>query len=230
MSTQSTDFGESRRREFDGDMTTVGTADFCAPEMVSGEKYDEKVDVYSFGIILGEMVLHSKPYHGIPRNGLQIKIIEGLRPAIPSSFQEEWPQIFKLMTRCWDRDPKKRPAMREAANVLFDAVPKSRKLRGGLSGKSFDDLPVEERASNLPAKSLDADRRKTSITTFHSDALVNHIEVHNLASLKGAAQVGKSQHPTGEMTAMEQLAQIVCDECGTSSKVKWQCQDCRPSA
>ena len=36
-------------------LTVVGTADFIAPEIVAGEKYDEKVDVYSFGIVMAEI-------------------------------------------------------------------------------------------------------------------------------------------------------------------------------
>ena len=39
------DFGESRHLDRDFDMTIVGTSDFAAPEVLKGEKYDEKVDV-----------------------------------------------------------------------------------------------------------------------------------------------------------------------------------------
>ncbi len=140
------DFGESRRNTFDGDMTTVGTADFAAPEIVAGAKYDEKVDVYSFGIILAEMVRHDKPYAGLPRAGLTLKIANGLRPAIPDSFKEEWPDIDSLMQQCWDVDPKKRPSMVDAANSLFRALPSSaeRKRRASFSKAVFtSDLHAE---------------------------------------------------------------------------------------
>ena len=45
------DFGESRQIKLDEHMTVVGTSDFIAPEITRGEKYDEKVDVYSFSIM-----------------------------------------------------------------------------------------------------------------------------------------------------------------------------------
>ena len=47
-----TDFGLSRALDTDQSMTMVGTPLYTAPEIVSGEKYDEKIDVYSFGICL----------------------------------------------------------------------------------------------------------------------------------------------------------------------------------
>lgn len=48
-----TDFGSSRELARAENMTTkIGTGAFMAPEIVLGEFYDEKVDVYSFGIIL----------------------------------------------------------------------------------------------------------------------------------------------------------------------------------
>eukprot|EP00615_Pteridomonas_danica_P002226 CAMPEP_0114365602 /NCGR_PEP_ID=MMETSP0101-20121206/28530_1 /TAXON_ID=38822 ORGANISM="Pteridomonas danica, Strain PT" /NCGR_SAMPLE_ID=MMETSP0101 /ASSEMBLY_ACC=CAM_ASM_000211 /LENGTH=499 /DNA_ID=CAMNT_0001514007 /DNA_START=1256 /DNA_END=2752 /DNA_ORIENTATION=- len=57
ISSKITDFGTSRAKPSDPDITmsAVGTPLFCAPEIVKGEKYDEKVDVYSFGLILLDM-------------------------------------------------------------------------------------------------------------------------------------------------------------------------------
>ena len=115
------DFGESRRLSNE-DMTTVGTADFAAPEMTRGDKYDEKVDVYSFGIMMAEMETHRKPYHGLPRMGLTAKILDGLRPDLPSKFKEQWPSLHTIMKRCWDSDPGKRPSMSEVTEALFLAT------------------------------------------------------------------------------------------------------------
>ena len=38
-------------------MTVVGTPYWMAPEMLRGEEYDEKVDVFSYGIVLCEVSL-----------------------------------------------------------------------------------------------------------------------------------------------------------------------------
>ncbi|KAL3665793.1 hypothetical protein V7S43_009221 [Phytophthora oleae] len=57
-----TDFGISRER-VDQTMTArVGTSLWMAPEVMLGEKYDDKADIFSFGVVLSELDSHSLPY------------------------------------------------------------------------------------------------------------------------------------------------------------------------
>lgn len=62
------DFGLSRvkskidRKKNQG---RVGTPHWMAPEILRGEKYDESSDVYSYGMILWEMVTREIPYYGL---------------------------------------------------------------------------------------------------------------------------------------------------------------------
>ncbi|CAM9245279.1 unnamed protein product, partial [Phaeothamnion confervicola] len=51
-----TDFGEARLIDSDYTMTQVGTLLYIAPEIVRGDHYDEKCDVYSFAIVLLAML------------------------------------------------------------------------------------------------------------------------------------------------------------------------------
>jgi serine/threonine protein kinase len=50
------DFGFARIKEENATMTRCGTPCWTAPEIIRGEKYAEKADVYSFGIIMWEML------------------------------------------------------------------------------------------------------------------------------------------------------------------------------
>ena len=43
-------------------MTVVGTTYWLAPERFMGEVYDEKADVYSFGIVLWEIITGEQPW------------------------------------------------------------------------------------------------------------------------------------------------------------------------
>lgn len=45
----------SKRQERKKRYTVVGNPYWMAPEMMKGKKYDEKVDIFSFGIILCEV-------------------------------------------------------------------------------------------------------------------------------------------------------------------------------
>ncbi|KAE9051617.1 hypothetical protein PR001_g1280 [Phytophthora rubi] len=57
-----TDFGISRER-VDKTMTAgVGTSLWMAPEVMMGERYDDKADIFSFGVVLSELDLHTLPY------------------------------------------------------------------------------------------------------------------------------------------------------------------------
>ncbi|RLN45972.1 hypothetical protein BBJ28_00019496 [Nothophytophthora sp. Chile5] len=65
-----TDFGVSRER-VDRTMTAgVGTSLWMAPEVLMGERYDDKADVFSFGVVLSELDLQTLPYsHAVESDG-----------------------------------------------------------------------------------------------------------------------------------------------------------------
>jgi serine/threonine protein kinase len=44
----------------------IGTYQWMAPEVISGQKYTEKADVFSFGIILWEIASREPPYRSNP--------------------------------------------------------------------------------------------------------------------------------------------------------------------
>ena len=73
---------------------------------MKGEKYTEKVDVYSFGIVLWEIETRSPPYGNKEVLDIQAQVMKGLRPDIREGMH---PLFVKLMKRCWDDDPKLRP-------------------------------------------------------------------------------------------------------------------------
>jgi serine/threonine protein kinase len=93
------DFGTSRIYETDVTMTrnVMGNALFIAPELCEGD-YDEKVDVYAFGIILYEIVTGNR----LDSNMIMVK---GQRPDIP---KDVLPFTRHLIEKCWSDDASKR--------------------------------------------------------------------------------------------------------------------------
>ncbi|POM71262.1 TKL protein kinase, partial [Phytophthora palmivora] len=57
-----TDFGASRERQEQTMTAGVGTMLWMAPEVMMAEHYDEKADIFSFGVLLSELDLQSLPY------------------------------------------------------------------------------------------------------------------------------------------------------------------------
>jgi len=87
----------------------VANPGWLAPEQLMGQHFDEKVDVYSFGVYLHELLSRQHPfseYRVKDKLVFEEKIIKGLRPSIPS----KWPLEFReLISDCWQHDPDDRP-------------------------------------------------------------------------------------------------------------------------
>lgn len=111
------DFGLSRELDPGRMGTYCGTPSTMAPEIVRQEAYSEKADVFSFAIILWELLTRSEPYAG--QDGLALAYAvanDGLRPPIPAYCPAEW---AALMVRSWDDDPAVRPSFDELQRELL---------------------------------------------------------------------------------------------------------------
>ncbi|KAF4319573.1 hypothetical protein BBO99_00006462 [Phytophthora kernoviae] len=119
-------FGISRER-LDRTMTAgVGTSLWMAPEVMLGERYDDKADIFSFGVVLSELDLHTLPY-----TQTKDKIRDSLNRQLPDAailqqvamgalhvdFSQASPQsVVELGRACVSVDAKERPS---AAETLY---------------------------------------------------------------------------------------------------------------
>ncbi|KAL5575403.1 hypothetical protein UlMin_017102 [Ulmus minor] len=93
-----------------------GTYRWMAPEMIKKKSYGRKVDVYSFGLILWEMVAGTIPYEDMnPIQAAFAVVNKNLRPVIPS----DCPAAMRaLIEQCWSLQPDKRPEFWQVVKVL----------------------------------------------------------------------------------------------------------------
>ncbi|TYK03642.1 PB1 domain-containing protein/Pkinase_Tyr domain-containing protein [Cucumis melo var. makuwa] len=95
-----------------------GTLPWMAPELLNGSSnmVSEKVDVFSFGIVLWELLTGEEPYanlhYGVIIGGI---VSNTLRPEVPESCDPEW---RSLMERCWSSEPLERPSFTDIASEL----------------------------------------------------------------------------------------------------------------
>lgn len=112
---------------------------YMSPEMIRRDRYNAKSDVYSFAILLWEMLSLSKPYGGMDGNDVKENVAhKGLRPKIP----KEWPtQIRMLLKFGWAKRPEERPTMAQIKDtlekMLLALTSESSRHSGGSSGKFF---------------------------------------------------------------------------------------------
>lgn len=95
-----------------------GTLPWMAPELLSGKSnmVSEKIDVYSFGIVMWEVLTGEEPYADMHCASIIGGIVNNtLRPKIPSWCDPEWKT---LMEKCWASDPSERPSFAEISQKL----------------------------------------------------------------------------------------------------------------
>jgi serine/threonine protein kinase len=89
---------------------------FVCSEMIQHRPYNQKVDVYSFGIVLWELVTGSVPFANMSAVQAAFAVVnKGVRPAIP---QDCLPALGEIMARCWDANPEVRPPFSEIVGML----------------------------------------------------------------------------------------------------------------
>ncbi|XP_051130503.1 serine/threonine-protein kinase STY13 isoform X2 [Andrographis paniculata] len=140
------DFGLAREESVTEMMTAeTGTYRWMAPELYStvtlrqGEKkhYNNKVDVYSFGIVLWELLTNRMPFEGM--SNLQAAYAAAFKQERPSIPEDTPPELAYIIQSCWVEDSNMRPSfgliIRMLNEFLFTLEPPP------LSSSSSSSLP-----------------------------------------------------------------------------------------
>lgn len=87
-----------------------GTLRYMAPEVAQGTRYDLACDVFSFGMLLWEVMHEARPFAELVHDaGAALRIIQGERP--PLQLAPARAKFEEIIIRCWDQSPTQRPSM-----------------------------------------------------------------------------------------------------------------------
>ncbi|KAL1220108.1 Protein kinase and PP2C-like domain-containing protein [Cardamine amara subsp. amara] len=110
----------------------VGTLIYMAPEILKKEMCTEKSDIYSFGILINELLTGVVPYTDLRAEAQAHTVLEmnyteqqltaaivssGLRPALAEIGLHFPKSLLSLIQRCWEANPSKRPS---SGNVVLE--------------------------------------------------------------------------------------------------------------
>ena len=94
----------------------TGTLRYMAPEVVLKLPYTEKVDVFSFAVVVWTLSRNKHPYRGMTSADHMTHVVQrGERPKLEAS----WPKEFReFLMRCWHQDSTQRPTFGEVLQML----------------------------------------------------------------------------------------------------------------
>lgn len=88
----------------------TGSVPYMAPEIGLGRPYGKEADVFSFAILLWEVLSLTWAFNGYHTNEYLVRVCKG-NERLP--IRGNWPVVMKmLITEAWDKDPQKRPTMK----------------------------------------------------------------------------------------------------------------------
>jgi serine/threonine protein kinase len=107
----------------------TGSLRYMAPEVVLSRPYNEKVDVFSYAIVVWTIARNKPPFRGFDREMHRNRVVQGgERPKL----EKGWPADFSnLLSECWHQDSSKRPSFADVSARLGAMV---KATAGGGSG------------------------------------------------------------------------------------------------
>ena len=99
--------GPNHKGEYNPPKGSLFPIRWLAPESNKYNRFTIKSDVWSFGILLTEIVTHGCiPYRGMTNRDILIQVEQGYRMPCPPDCPS---RLYAIMTDCWKSEPKSRP-------------------------------------------------------------------------------------------------------------------------
>ena len=97
------DFGLAKIRggaEITKEQSTLGTVAYMSPEQTRGEETDHRSDIWSYGVVLYEMVTGQLPFKGDYDQAIVYSILNETPKSVDSLISEEIPGIENIINNC----------------------------------------------------------------------------------------------------------------------------------
>jgi serine/threonine-protein kinase len=140
--------------------STVGTAGYMSPEQIQGQDADHRSDIFSFGVLLYELLTGQLPFRGVHETALAYEIVN-VDPQPMSSIKPEIdPTLDAIVLECLEKDPNERSQSikqvsldlkrlkRESSKARVSRVTATRPVQK-IESRGLDASSVSSRLKNL---------------------------------------------------------------------------------
>jgi serine/threonine protein kinase/tetratricopeptide (TPR) repeat protein len=88
--------------------STVGTLAYMAPEQIQGGEVDARSDIFSFGVVLFEMLTARTPFRGEHEAAMMYSILNEEAERLDKYLPDAPPELLHVMSRALEKDPADR--------------------------------------------------------------------------------------------------------------------------
>ncbi|MBK7143552.1 MAG: protein kinase [bacterium] len=100
--------GATHSTPLTGEGTIVGTLQYMSPEQLEGKEADSRSDIFSFGVVLYEMVTGKKPFAGPSQASLIASIMREDPRSVTEYQPDAPPALVRVIRQCLSKDPDER--------------------------------------------------------------------------------------------------------------------------
>jgi serine/threonine protein kinase/Tfp pilus assembly protein PilF len=177
--------------------STVGTLAYMAPEQIQGGTVDARSDIFSFGVVLYEMLAGHTPFRGDHEAAMMYSILNEEPESFHTLAPDASPELLHILNRALEKDPDER--YQTVGEMVIDL----RRLRKETSRVSRDALPTFPPTAKSPAKKLWHDKRmvlRGTVALLVAAVIVTAILVISPGSPSGRIPVAviSFENQTGE--------------------------------
>jgi len=160
------------------DGALLGTLPYMAPEQFAGQSADARSDLYALGLVLYEMASGRHPFASRNVASLLMAVMQETPASLASTVPAVPPELDRLIARCLEKDPARRPASAAEVRAALETV------RGGpLTGTGTVPATAVPKAPSVAVLPF-ADMSPARDQEYFCDGIAEEI-INGLAQLEG---------------------------------------------
>jgi serine/threonine protein kinase len=130
--------------------STVGTMGYMSPEQVQGLDVDHRTDIFSFGVVLYELLAGESPFKGMHETAIMYEIVNVDAPPLSTLKPDIDPELDEIILECLEKDKDERC---QSAKELAKDLRKVKKSTGHRKSRVYKTQTFANEANNVKTKS-----------------------------------------------------------------------------